>query len=66
MGPPESNKSRLGFLGFRDGGSGAGVDAGVDAGALAEPGGVGELVCAGALHSSTVTVHVAFADSMLR
>jgi hypothetical protein len=66
VGPPDSNRFRSGFLGLRDGESGAGVDAGVDAGALAEPGGVGEPDCADALHSSTVTVHVAFADPMLR
>jgi len=63
-------------LGFRDGESGVGVvagldvgvDAGVDAGAdeLAEPSGLGEPGGEDALQSSTVTVHVAFADPMLR
>ena len=53
---------------FRDGEAGAGVDAGVFAGAdaLAEPGGLEEPDGADALQSSTVTVHVAFADPMLR
>ena len=59
-------------MGFRDGESGvgvvAGLDAGVDAGAdeLAEPLGLGEPGGEDALQSSTVTVHVAFADPMLR
>jgi hypothetical protein len=69
VGPPESKRLPLG-LGFGDGlGFGGGeVDAGVDAGAevLAEPPGLGEPGGADALHSSTVTLHVAFADSMLR
>ena len=48
--------------------AGAVADADVDARAdvLAEPLGLGELGGAEALHSSTVTVHVAFADPMLR
>ena len=64
-GPPESKRLPLGF---RDGEAGAGLVAGLDAGAeeLAEPLGLGELGGAEALHSSTVTVHVAFADPMLR
>jgi hypothetical protein len=75
VGPPESKRLPLGLgfgggLGFGDGlGFGGGeVDAGVDAGAevLAEPPGLGEPGGADALHSSTVTLHVAFADSMLR
>jgi hypothetical protein len=67
-------------LGFRDGESDEGVDAGLDAGldadldadldagddAPAEPLGLGEPDGADALQSSTVTVHVAFADPMLR
>jgi hypothetical protein len=55
-------------LGFRVGEAGVGVDAGVDAGTdvLAEPGGLGEPGGTDALQSSTVTVHVAFADPMLR
>ena len=55
-------------LGFRDGEAGAGLDAGLDAGAdeLVEPLGLAEPGGAEALHSSTVTVHVAFADPMLR
>ena len=55
-------------LGFGDRGAGAGVDAGVDAGdeELAELLVLGEPPGAEALHSSTVTLHVAFADSMLR
>ena len=54
-------------MGFRDGEAGAGLVAGLVAGAeeLAEPLGLGE-PGAEALHSSTVTVHVAFADPMLR
>ena len=75
VGPPESKRLPLGLgfgggLGFGDGlgFGGGGVDAGVDAGAevLAEPPGLGEPGGADALHSSTVTLHVAFADSMLR
>ena len=68
MGPPDSNRLRSGFGCFRDGEAGAGVDAGVFAGAdaLAEPGGFEEPDGADALQSSTVTVHVAFADPMLR
>jgi hypothetical protein len=57
-------------LGFGGGAvdAGAVADADVDARAdvLAEPLGLGELGGAEALHSSTVTVHVAFADPMLR
>jgi hypothetical protein len=55
-------------LGFGGGEVDAGVDVGVVAGAdeLAEPPGLGEPGGAEALHSSTVTVHVAFADPMLR
>jgi hypothetical protein len=57
-------------LGFGGGEVDAGVDVGVGvvAGAdvLAEPPGLGEPGGAEALHSSTVTVHVAFADPMLR
>ena len=55
-------------MGFGDREAGAGVDAGVDAGdeELAELLGLGEPPGAEALHSSTVTLHVAFADSMLR
>src|SRR5215203_5548834 len=79
VGPPESKRLPLGLdfgcgLGFGDGlgfGGGevdGGVDVGVVAGAnvLAEPPGLGEPAGAEALHSSTVTVHVAFADPMLR
>ena len=59
-------------LGFDGGEVDAGVDAGVVAGVvagaeeLAEPPGSGEPGGAEALQSSTVTVHVAFADPMLR
>jgi hypothetical protein len=59
-------------LGFRDGESDEGVDAGLDADvdagedASAEPLGLGEPDGADALQSSTDTVHVAFADPMLR
>ena len=77
-GPPESKRSRLGsgfggglgcgdglgFGGVVDAGVGAGVVAGADV--LAEPLGLGEPGGAEALQSSTVTVHVAFADPMLR
>ena len=58
-------------MGFRDGVSDEGVDADLDADldagddAPAEPLGLGE-PGAEALHSSTVTFHVAFADPMLR
>ena len=55
-------------LGFGGGEVDAGVDAGVVAGAeeLAEPPVLGEPGGAEALQSSTVTLHVAFADPMLR
>ena len=55
-------------MGFGDGESEGGVVAGLDAGAeaLADPGGLGEPGGAEALHCSTVTVHVAFADPMLK
>ena len=79
VGPPESKRLPLGLgfgcgsgfsdgLGFGGGEVDAGVDVGVVAGAdvLAEPPGLGEPGGAEALHSSTVTLHVAFADSMLR
>ena len=55
-------------MGFGGGALDAGVVVGADARAevLAEPLGLGEPGGAEALHSSTVTVHVAFADPMLR
>ena len=55
-------------MGFGGGEVEAGVDAGVvaDADALAEPLGSGEPGALDALQSSTVTVHVAFADPILR
>jgi hypothetical protein len=74
VGPPDSNRFRSGlvFGGGRPdaGGVGAGVDP--DADFLAEPAsllvepGSGVLGGADASHSSTLTVHVAFADPMLR
>jgi hypothetical protein len=70
-GPPESNRLRLDFgdgLSFGGGEVDTGVDGGLDADddVLAEPPGLGEPDGAEALHSSTVTLHLAFADSMLR